>query len=109
MKILLKLAFLLPLLIILSCSEDDDAGNIENIDNCLSLQNQLETETVALSEATLTYAFDPNTQNCQAYKSSLEKSVSLSKQLAECVDSVNRSEYEKNIAELENILEDISC
>ena len=81
-------------------------------DNKKTCKEKEQTFTVAaldLFSVAFEYAFDPSTENCTAYKSSLEKFLKLAEDYRSCVPSEDLDDYDMDIEDSQDELDNLPC
>ena len=108
----IKLLFTLCLfsLLVVSCGDDDDTGNVNcnNINDVTGLNNAIVNEIAALSTAGMNYALDMSDANCQAYKDAFEDYIDILKSLEDCANDLGTgSQWQQDLTEAEAAIDNL--
>lgn len=100
-----SLSMLLSITALQSCSDDDstDLGCPDNF----TLSQEVSDEAQAVSEATMVYANNPTTENCENLKEAYRNYINELREWEDCaVERGHRQEYEEALDNAERDLED---
>jgi hypothetical protein len=103
MKNLLIFAILALSMSFTSCGSDVDCQDEA------SFYASIEIEVDAFLDAALTFAFDPTSENCNAYKDAINAYVKALKPYRDCLSGSDRDEFDATIAESEQSADDLEC
>lgn len=96
----------LALLVLFSCSKDDDDGGIAP---CGNWGTDLQNEFTAISTAVNIYSMDPSEANCAALKDAYQDYIDALKPYGNCttLSGVSRAQWQEAIDEAEEDLDSI--
>lgn len=90
-------------LLLISCGDDEPEVD------CNALQTELGEATAEYFSSALTYGFDDTSANCTTLKADLEKFISLAKSYRSCLPEADLADFDDQISEAEDALEDLDC
>lgn len=110
LKLAEPLVVLLLLLVLPSCSKDDEPEN-GGIPCSTSWASGLQNEINAISTAVMMYGFDPSATNCNAVKSAYQDYLDGLQPYGSCsaLTGQSRTDYEQAVQEAQNALSTWQC
>lgn len=73
------------------------------------IARQFEAATNDYFQVFLSFSTNPTTENCEAVREATETYIDFGDSIRDCVPSADRAEYDRDLAEARQALDDIDC
>lgn len=109
MKNLIPLAFLAIALSFTACGGDDDGNIGPAFCNEQTYGDAVANATTSLSDAAVTYANDPTTANCEAYRTAAQNYLDEVRRFEDCATIGTRDDFRESLREAQESVDMIMC